>query len=252
MAAPEINPIVIKKGELTTLVPNMENYPEGILIPFDKPLEWTSADVVRKLKFKFQYFFKNKKLKVGHAGTLDPLATGMLIISLGKATKISEQLQAEKKEYIADVTFGATTPSYDLEKEIDATYPYEHITAEKIEETLKGFIGTQEQVPPIFSAKYVDGVRAYEMAREGVEVELKSATITIYNIELLEYNAPTAKIRIECSKGTYIRSLARDLGLALESGAHLTALRRTKSGTFSVEDATTMDEFVAFYTENKF
>ena len=196
--------------------------------------------------------FKNKKLKVGHAGTLDPLATGMLIISLGKATKISEQLQAEKKEYIADVTFGATTPSYDLEKEIDATYPYEHITAEKIEETLKGFIGTQEQVPPIFSAKYVDGVRAYEMAREGVEVELKSATITIYNIELLEYNAPTAKIRIECSKGTYIRSLARDLGLALESGAHLSALRRTKSGTFSVEDATTMDEFVAFYTENKF
>ena len=137
MAAPEINPIVIKKGELTTLVPNMENYPEGILIPFDKPLEWTSADVVRKLKFKFQYFFKNKKLKVGHAGTLDPLATGMLIISLGKATKISEKLQAEKKEYIADVTFGATTPSYDLEKEIDATYPTEHITRPMVEETLK-------------------------------------------------------------------------------------------------------------------
>ena len=252
MAAPEINPIVIKKGELTTLVPNMENYPEGILIPFDKPLEWTSADVVRKLKFKFQYFFKNKKLKVGHAGTLDPLATGMLIISLGKATKISEKLQAEKKEYIADVTFGATTPSYDLEKEIDATYPYDHINKDEIEETLKGFVGTQEQVPPIFSAKYVDGVRAYEMAREGVEVELKSATITIYNIELLEYNAPTARIRIECSKGTYIRSFARDLGLALQSGAHLTALRRTQSGSFHVENAITMDEFVTFYTENKF
>lgn len=252
MAAPEINPIVIKKGELHTLAPNMESYPEGILIPFDKPLEWTSADVVRKLKFKLQYFFKNRKLKVGHAGTLDPLATGMLIISIGKATKISEKLQAEQKEYIADVTFGATTPSYDLEKEIDATYPYEHITSEKIEEALKGFIGTQEQVPPIFSAKYVDGVRAYEMAREGVEVELKSATITIYTIELLEYKAPTARIRIECSKGTYIRSFARDLGIALESGAHLTALRRTRSGNFKVEDAITMDEFVAFYTENKF
>ena len=128
----------------------------------------------------------------------------------------------------------------------------EHITSEKIEEALKGFIGTQEQVPPIFSAKYVDGVRAYEMAREGVEVELKSATITIYNIELLEYNAPTAKIRIECSKGTYIRSFARDLGLALQSGAHLTALRRTQSGNFHVENAITMDEFIAFYTENKF
>lgn len=248
MATPQINPTVIKKGELDKLTPNIESYPEGIIIPFDKPLEWTSADVVRKLKFKFQYFFRNKKLKVGHAGTLDPLATGMLIICLGKATKISEQLQAEKKEYITDITFGATTPSFDLEKEIDATYPYEHITKGGIEEVLKNFIGEQQQVPPIFSAKYVDGVRAYEMAREGIEVELKSSTINIYDVELLEYNAPTAKIRIECSKGTYIRSFARDLGIALNSGAHLTSLRRTKSGSFKTEDAVTMEEFVSFYT----
>lgn len=239
---------IIKTGQLGTLVPNIENYPDGIIIPFDKPLHWTSADVVRKLKFKFQYFFGNKKLKVGHAGTLDPLATGMLIICIGKATKISERLQSEMKEYIADVTFGATTPSFDLEKEIDATFPYEHITPEAIKEALKDFLGEQQQVPPIFSAKYIDGVRAYELAREGVEVELKSSTINIYEVELLEYNAPTAKIKIKCSKGTYIRSFARDLGVSLQSGAHLTALRRTSSGSFHVSDSVTMEEFTAFYT----
>lgn len=241
-------PTIIKKGELNRIMPHLEQYPDGIIIPFDKPLNWTSADVVRKLKFKFQYFFGTKKLKVGHAGTLDPLASGLLVICIGKATKISEKLQSEAKEYIADITFGATTPSYDLEKEIDATYPYDHISKDGIEEAIKGFLGEQQQIPPIFSAKYVDGVRAYEMAREGVEVELKSATVNIYEIELLKYSSPTATIRIKCSKGTYIRSIARDLGVALNSGAHLTSLRRTMSGSFDVKDGVTMEEFIEFYT----
>ena len=226
----------------------MFHFEEGEVFLIDKPLDWTSFDAVNLIRAVIKRYHGIRKLKVGHAGTLDPLATGMLIICLGKATKISEQLQAEKKEYITDITFGATTPSFDLEKEIDAIYPYEHITKEGIEKALKNFIGEQQQVPPIFSAKYVDGVRAYEMAREGIEVELKSSTINIYNVELLEYNAPTAKIRIECSKGTYIRSFARDLGIALNSGAHLTSLRRTKSGSFKTEDTVTMEEFVSFYT----
>lgn len=239
---------VIRKGELSAISPDIDLYPEGIVIPFDKPLTWTSADVVRKLKFKLQYFFHKKNLKVGHAGTLDPLASGMLIICVGKATKISELLQAEKKEYIAEITFGATTPSFDLEKEIDATYPYEHITLDSIREVLSTFLGEQQQVPPLFSAKFVDGVRAYEMAREGSNVELKSSTINIYALEILDYTAPVLRLRIECSKGTYIRALARDLGCSLSSGAHLTSLRRTRSGSFSVAEAVTMEETIAFFT----
>lgn len=240
---------VIRTGELESITRNIDDYPDGIVIPFDKPLRWTSADVVRKLKFKLQYYFKKKNLKVGHAGTLDPLATGMLIICIGKATKISELLQAEPKEYIADITFGATTPSFDLEKPIDATYPFEHITIDSIKDILVKFLGEQQQVPPLFSAKFVDGVRAYEMAREGSDVELKSSTVNIYSLDVLDYTAPTLKLKIRCSKGTYIRSLARDLGVALESGAHLTSLRRTSSGSFNVEEAVTMDEILGFFFE---
>jgi tRNA pseudouridine55 synthase len=239
---------VIRKGELSSITSDIDQYPEGIVIPFDKPLRWTSADVVRKLKFKLQYYFHKKNLKVGHAGTLDPLASGMLIVCVGKATKISELLQAERKEYIADITFGATTPSFDLEKEIDATYPYEHITPDSISEVLTSFTGEQQQVPPLFSAKFVDGVRAYEMAREGSKVELKSSTINIYNLELIEYKAPTLRLRIECSKGTYIRALARDIGCSLGSGAYLSSLRRTRSGSFDVEEAVTMEETLSFFS----
>lgn len=265
---------IVRTGGMDSLSRNIDDYPDGIVIPFDKPLRWTSADVVRKLKFKLQYYFKKKNLKVGHAGTLDPLATGLLIICIGKATKISESLQAENKEYIAEITFGSTTPSFDLEKPVDATFPWEHITLDLIRSVLPKFLGEQQQVPPLFSAKFVDGVRAYEMAREGSDVELKSSTINIYELEILDFRTPAAtgneesedvnseddasvsdasepvlKLRIRCSKGTYIRSLARDLGLALGSGAHLSSLRRTRSGGFSVDEGVTMDEILSFFYE---
>ncbi len=214
----------------------------GAIIPVDKPYRWTSADVVRKIKFLLQKKTGQKKIKVGHAGTLDPLATGLLLVCVGKATKLADSLQAEEKEYVADIRFGATTPCFDLEKDIDATYPFEHITREAVEQTLLQFTGTQEQVPPIFSAKLIDGKRAYELARAGREAEMKPATITISRLQLESFALPGIKIRINCSKGTYIRSLARDLGVALQSGAHLTGLRRTRSGTHSVEDAYSIEE----------
>jgi tRNA pseudouridine55 synthase len=177
-----------------------------------------------------------KKLKVGHAGTLDPLATGVMIICTGKATKRIEEFQYHTKEYVATLMLGATTPSFDLEKEIDATYPTEHITRELVEETLKKFIGSIEQIPPAFSACMVDGKRAYDLARKGEEVNLKPKTLVIDEIELLEYAMPDIKVRVVCSKGTYIRALARDIGQALQSGAHLIALRRTRVGDVRVED----------------
>ena len=210
---------------------------EGVVIPIDKPYGWTSADVVRKVKFLLQKKTGQKKIKVGHAGTLDPLATGLLLLCVGKATKLADSLQAEEKEYVADIRLGATTPSFDLEKEIDAVYPFEHITKEAVEHVLQQFTGVQEQIPPVFSAKLIDGKRAYELARAGKTTEMKPAVVTIKELALLQYALPDIIIRITCSKGTYIRSLARDLGAALQSGGHLTGLRRTRSGQHKVEAA---------------
>ncbi len=209
----------------------------GTVIPVDKPYRWTSADVVRKIKFILQKKTGQKKIKVGHAGTLDPLATGLLLVCVGKATKLAESLQAEEKEYVASIKLGATTPCFDLEKEVDAIYPFEHITKEIVEQTLQQFIGTQEQVPPIFSAKLIDGKRAYLLAREGKDAEMKASIITISSLALEEFALPDITIKMTCSKGTYVRSFARDLGLALQSGGHLTGLRRTKSGKHNVDEA---------------
>jgi len=234
--------IVNKENLNNRLSDNLENYPSGIVISLDKPYGWTSADAVRKIKFKAQRFFNSKNIKVGHAGTLDPLATGILLICLGKATKQAESLQAGEKEYVASITFGSTTPSFDLEKEIDAYYPYEHINTDLINSALKGFLGEQEQIPPIFSAKLVDGKRAYEIARAGGNKELKPSTVLIKELEILSYEAPVLTLKIRCSKGTYVRSLARDLGLALKSGAHLSGLVRSASGTFSITNSLKMEE----------
>ena len=210
---------------------------------FDKPYRWTSFDVVGKVRWLICRRLKVKKLKVGHAGTLDPLATGVLIVCTGRATKRIEELQSGTKEYYATIRLGATTPSYDLEKSIDATYPTEHITREMVEQVLERFKGKIEQVPPTFSACKVDGKRAYEMARKGNEVELKPKTLVIDEIELTECNLPDITIRVVCSKGTYIRALARDIGEALQSGGHLIALRRTRVGQYKVEDCLNPEKF---------
>ena len=219
------------------------NFPEGYIAIIDKPYEWTSADVVRKIKFQLRKC-GHPKIKIGHAGTLDPLATGVLIVCIGRATKMVEQLQAEQKEYVAELMLGATTPSGDMEHEVDQTYPTEHITREMVEAALQSLTGEREQLPPLYSAKKVSGVRAYEFARAGEEVELKKALINIYAMELLEYDLPRIKIRVECSKGTYIRSLAFEIGEALSSGAYLSSLRRTRSGGFVVERAHQLDDFM--------
>ena len=213
------------------------------MLYFDKPLRWTSFALVNKIRYHISRKLGVKKIKVGHAGTLDPLATGVMIICTGKATKRIEELQYQTKEYIATLQLGATTPSFDLEKEIDATYPTEHITREMVEETLKKFTGTIEQIPPAFSACKVDGKRAYGLARKGDNVELKPKTLVIDEIELLECNLPVIKIRVVCSKGTYIRALARDIGEALQSGAHLTGLIRTRVGEVRLEDCMQVDQF---------
>ena len=288
---------------------DIADYPEGIIIPIDKPYRWTSADVIRKVKFAAIRHFGKKNLKVGHAGTLDPLATGVLLVCIGKATKLAEELQSHDKEYVAGVTFGATTPSYDLEKEIDRFFPHEHITAASVEEALPAFIGEQNQIAPLFSAKSVDGVRAYELARklhkegktldEAAEELIRVSRINITELEMLKFeNAslggggcqnratplaaggeahdegvggvvlttttseatvttassrinvtdnsalglPRAEIRMACSKGTYVRAFARDLGESLGSGAHLDSLQRSRSGIFRVENALTVDQ----------
>lgn len=269
---------------------SIEDYPEGIIIPIDKPYRWTSADVIRKVKWAACRHFHKKNLKVGHAGTLDPLATGVLLVCIGKATKLAETLQKEGKEYLAGVSFGATTPSYDLEKAIDQEYPVEGVTEESLREVLPRFLGEQEQIAPLFSAKSVDGVRAYELARKQYREAHKEKTdvmtdfdhtvaetlnkqiINISEMELISFfpngkesgqessddglrpnprinvvdtsalHLPLATIRIKCSKGTYIRALARDLGEALGSGAHLNSLKRTKSGGFTVENSLSVNE----------
>ena len=279
----------------TTLTRNIEDYPEGIIIPIDKPYRWTSADVIRKVKFAAIRHFGKKNLKVGHAGTLDPLATGVLLVCIGKATKLAEELQSHDKEYIAGVTFGATTPSYDLEKEIDRFFPYDHITASSVAKALPSFIGEQNQIAPLFSAKSVDGVRAYELARklhkEGKTLDeaatelLRVSRINITELELLEFDdkaggnevnvleyaschmtgsassrinvtdnsalgLPRAVVRMACSKGTYVRAFARDLGEALGSGAHLDSLQRSRSGIFRVENALTVEQAIATLTSH--
>ena len=227
-------------GIVTIVLSQMQGYrmkfKEGEVLYFNKPLGWTSFKVVGHARYHICRRMKVKKLKVGHAGTLDPLATGVMIVCTGKATKRIEEFQYHTKEYVATIQLGATTPSYDLEHEIDATYPTEHITRELVEETLKTFIGEIQQVPPAFSACMVNGKRAYDLARKGEEVELKPKLLVIDEIELLECNLPEIKVRVVCSKGTYIRALARDIGEALNSGAHLTALERTRVGDVRLED----------------
>lgn len=219
------------------------DFKKGEIIAFDKPYGWTSFALVAKARYLICRRIGVKKLKVGHAGTLDPLATGVLILCTGKATKQIEQLQAHTKEYVATIRLGATTPSFDLEKPIDAEYPTAHITPESVEETLKQFIGTIKQVPPAFSACKVNGERAYELARKGEEITLKAKTLVIDELELVSCNLPEIVIRVVCSKGTYIRALARDIGFALGSGAHLTALRRTRVGNIRVEDCMDIETF---------
>ena len=279
---------------------DIADYPEGIVLPVDKPYRWTSADVIRKIKYAAIRHFGKKNLKVGHAGTLDPLATGILLVCIGPATKRAEELQRSAKEYVAGVSFGATTPSYDLEKDVDCTFPYEHIKRADVEAALPAFLGDQEQVAPLFSAKSVDGVRAYELARKlyrsGRVAELDDAAletlhrsrINISELELLDFipgdtlghkglgmtipsvipseasvshtassrinvadtsalGLPEAVIRIACSKGTYIRAFARDLGEALGSGAHLSGLIRSRSGSFRVEDALSVEQALALF-----
>ena len=296
---------------------NIEDYPEGIIIPINKPYRWTSADVIRKVKYAAIRHFGKKNLKVGHAGTLDPLATGVLLVCIGKATKLAETLQSHDKEYVAGVTFGATTPSYDLEKEIDRFFPHEHITAEAIEAALPAFIGEQDQIAPLFSAKSVDGVRAYELARrlhnegkpldEAAQELIRVARISITELELVSVaggsfqnnpsqaglgpfpcgqggssvleptssnpaqdnsdgtNAsnrinvtdnsalglPRAEIRMACSKGTYVRAFARDLGEVLGSGAHLDSLQRSRSGQFRVEKALTVEQVMDLFAPKR-
>ena len=271
----------------TVLSGNIDDYPDGIIMPIDKPYRWTSADVVRKIKWAACHHFGKKNLKVGHAGTLDPLATGVLLVCIGKATRLAEILQKEGKEYVAGISFGATTPSYDLEKAVDRLYPTDNVNEGSINKVLPGFLGEQEQVAPLFSAKSVDGVRAYELARKQfrerglakteviedfdhtVAETLNVQRINIYELELLSLRQAQgpegcltasrpnprinvadisgldlvqAEIRIACSKGTYIRALARDLGEALGSGAFLHSLRRTKSGGFDAETALNISE----------
>ena len=344
---------MILTPESQPLSRNIDDYPEGIIIPIDKPYRWTSADVIRKIKYAAIRHFGKKNLKVGHAGTLDPLATGVLLVCIGKATKLAETLQSHDKEYVAGITFGATTPSYDLEKEIDRFFPHEHITAETIEAALPAFLGEQDQIAPLFSAKSVDGVRAYELARklykaigqsdsddprlsddrhplagggmsspshlpnsldnsavidEAAKDLIRVSRINISELELISFSGrnkgfedratrgteaggpqakrsggvseanvleplscqksslassrinvtdntalglPRAEIRIACSKGTYVRAFARDLGEALGSGAHLDSLQRSRSGQFRVENALSVEQAMEIFTPNR-
>ncbi len=225
---------------------------EGEILCFDKPLRWTSFNLVAKIRSQLCHRLGVKKLKVGHAGTLDPLATGVMVICTGKATKRIDELQAHVKEYVATLQFGATTPCFDLEKPIDKTYPTEHITESLLRDVLSRFVGRIEQVPPAFSACKIDGKRAYDLARKGREVELKPKVLVIDEIELLDFNQEKmqATIRVVCSKGTYIRALARDIGQALDSGAHLIALRRTRVGNVRVEDCMQVEDFPNWLQNN--
>lgn len=223
---------------------SIEDFREGRILLMDKPLTWSSFDVVNKARIMLRAHLGIKKIKVGHAGTLDPLATGLLVICIGKATKRIEEFMGQDKEYVAGITFGGTTPSFDLETEIEGGYPTQHITEDLIKEKLNAFIGTQLQRPPVFSAIRVDGRRSYKNARSGNEdIEIPKREISIHELELLDYKESTAIVRIVCSKGTYVRSFANDLGKALGSGAHLSSLQRTANGNLRVEDAISMEDF---------
>jgi len=224
----------------------MWDFVEGEVLAFDKPLHWTSFDLVAKVRYALCHKLGCKKLKVGHTGTLDPLATGVVIVCTGKKTKLIDQLQYDVKEYEATLQLGATTPSYDMEKEVDATYPTSHITRELIDRTIPHFLGEQWQVPPIFSAVQINGKRAYELARKGEKVELKPKLLVIDEIEVLNFDDQSMQltIRVVCSKGTYIRALARDIGESLQSGAYLTALRRTRIGETRVEECRKIEDFL--------
>ncbi len=219
------------------------NFEEGYIAVIDKPLYWTSADVVRKIKYALRRC-GYRKIKVGHAGTLDPLATGVLLVCIGRATKMVDALQAEEKEYVAELKFGASTPSYDREHTIDHTYPWRHITREKVEQTLDHLSGERLQSPPLYSAKKVEGLRAYEIARAGETVELKQSLINIYEMQIERFELPEMQLKVRCSRGTYIRSLAHEIGCELQSGAFLTSLRRTRSGGFTVEKGWQLEDFL--------
>lgn len=220
-----------------------QNLKEGYIIPFDKPYGWTSFKLVNKVRYLLCRHAGIKKLKVGHAGTLDPLATGLLILCTGKSTKRIIEIQKMQKVYQSEITFGATTPSFDLETEIEKTYPTKHITRELLEQKIKTFLGESEQTPPLFSAKNINGVRAYTYAREGVKKNLKPQKIKIFSMEIQEYTPPVLKMKIKCSKGTYIRSIARDLGRAVQSGAYLSGLIRTGIGHYSLDEALNAEIF---------
>ena len=223
-----------------------EDYKNGQVLLIDKPLKWTSFQVVNKLRWHIRKRFNIKKIKVGHAGTLDPLATGLLIICTGKQTKKITEYQALVKEYTGTFTLGATTSSYDLETEIDQTFLTEHISEDLLHQTTKQFIGVIQQKPPIFSAVKKDGKRLYELARKGETTEIKAREITVFDFEITKIDIPRVNFRVVCSKGTYIRSLAFDFGVALKSGAHLSALRRTKIGNYTVKNALKIEDFINF------
>lgn len=224
----------------------MWDFVEGEVLAFDKPLHWTSFDLVAKIRYTLCRMLGRKKLKVGHSGTLDPLATGVVVVCTGKKTKLIEQLQYDIKEYEATLQLGATTASYDMEQPVNATFPTNHITASLVDEVIPTFVGEQWQTPPMYSAVWVNGKRAYELARQGQEVELKPKLLVIDEIEVLSFDAEKMQltIRVVCSKGTYIRALARDIGERLGSGAYLTSLRRTRVGNIKVEDSLTIDDFL--------
>jgi tRNA pseudouridine55 synthase len=224
----------------------MMDFINGEVVYFNKPLDWTSFDLVNKFRYQLSRKLRVKKIKVGHAGTLDPKATGVMIVCTGRATKRIDEFQGQAKEYVATLMLGATTPSFDLEKEIDATYPTGHITREMVDEVLSRFVGAIQQIPPAFSACNVDGKRAYTLARKGKEVPLKAKELIISEIELLDYQLPVIKLRIVCSKGTYIRALARDIGQALGSGAHLIALERTRVGDVTLDQCIHTDDIDSF------
>lgn len=224
-----------------------EEFKAGQILLFDKPLEWTSFQLVNKVRWLIRKNFKIKKIKVGHAGTLDPLASGLLILCTGKATKKIEALQGQEKEYTGTFSLGATTPSYDMETEVDQTFPLDHLTSEKIRAVTNAFLGDIQQKPPVFSALKKDGKRLYEFARSGEEVEIPTRTVNISEFEITGINLPQIEFRVVCSKGTYIRSLAHDFGKKLGSGAYLSSLRRTRIGEYRVENALTIDSFVNEY-----
>ena len=220
------------------------NFSEGEVLWVKKPLHWTSFNVVNRIRWKIRKTLQLKKIKVGHAGTLDPLATGVMIICTGKATKLIESYQYQTKEYIATLELGATTPCFDKELPVDATYPIEHITSEMVQQVIPTFIGEIWQIPPVYSAVKIEGKRAYDYAREGQEIDLKPKLLVIDEIEVLDFTPPFLKLRVVCSKGTYIRALARDIGLALNSGAHLAALERTRIGDIRLEDCLEINELI--------